>query len=502
MKYKLTLETLSPLHIGTGTILLKDFDYVSTREMTYVINQDVIYSAEFDSRGGEARLNVPPGRLVSADQWSEDSPTVRYTLRGGTTIEQIHEQIKDIHGQCYLPGSSLKGALRTALLAYASLNGTLDQAYVNYRQNVRGSFVKEAAAQNFETTFFRPLVDDANHDILRALQVFDSNPLPVSPSQLLLCSARVFTGGEPGLPVVVEALQKDATLEMEVTIDELALKYADRLGWEDRRLWLAHLVPILQSVSRRRIQDELQTARAKGFTAAEKFYQQLDQLAAMLDGTNSAVMQLGWGTGWNGMTIAPMLPKLMRDEARTKFELGRPPTQHGKWVPDLSKPYPKSRRLSAVNEIPGVPFGWVAITFEPVGQPTPFWETLVKQAGSIAKPVVRETLKQPPVSDTSSNISTQKPAPDVQKPPQRLLILSFTATPKIGDCFEAEVFDDNSGEILLLIPGVEDVDAYAVLRPGNYPAMMKSFKVIKCVVIGLEADKTQKNCVRVLCRAL
>ena len=216
MKYSVTIETLSPLHIGTGTELLKDFDYVSTRGRTYVINQDAVYGAEFDQRGGEARLSLPPSHLVSEDQWQEGSPLVRYTVQGSTSIEQIHEQIKDVHGCCYLPGSSLKGALRTGLLAHAALSGGLEEAEVNYRQGRDGNFVKEFAAENFERTLFRPLKNDPNHDLLRTLHVFDSQPMPAIPSRMMLCLARVFTGGEPtlrdDLPELVAHAQRNGQI--------------------------------------------------------------------------------------------------------------------------------------------------------------------------------------------------------------------------------------------------------------------------------------------------
>lgn len=511
MKYKVTLEILSPLHIGTGTELLKDFDYVSTKEMTYVINQDAVYSAEFDSRGGEARLNVPPGRLVSEDQWRENSPLVRYTLQGSTSIERVHEQIKDIHGCCYLPGSSLKGALRTSLLAYAMLNETLSQARINYRQTNRG-FVKEAAAQNFEQAFFRPAQDDANHDFLRALHVFDSLPLPILPSRLVLCPARVFTGGLPGSPIVVEAVQKGAIFETEILIDELELQYADKLGWEDRRLWLVNLLPILQAVSRRRIQQENQNAGEKGFITTEKFYQQLNHLAGKLAGTNSAVVQMGWGTGWSGMTIGPWLQKPVQDEARQKFQLGRPPGQRGGWEPDLSKPFPKSRRLRAANESPGEPLGWIAVTFEPLGQPSELWQTLAKE--SRIKPI------SPPTSAPTKSSAAAPPAatpsstkPEVQAPPasevpskpptppppaesKRPLTASFSGLPKAGDRFRGNVwFTDDNGSIYIEIPGLsaDDLAAALIARTALGSKKYKDGDTVICEVLAAEKDPNQKG---------
>ena len=59
MKYTLKIETLTPIHIGSGVELIAGFDYVSPevqQPVTYVLDQDAIYAAELKRNGARARL--------------------------------------------------------------------------------------------------------------------------------------------------------------------------------------------------------------------------------------------------------------------------------------------------------------------------------------------------------------------------------------------------------------------------------------------------------------
>ena len=175
------------------------------------------------------------------------------------------------------------------------------------------------------------------------------------------------------------------------------------------------LPTILQAVSHRRIQQEAHNAREKGFAAAEKFYQQLEHLVGKIAGTNSAVLQMGWGSGWSGMTVH-LLSKPVQNEICRNFQLGRPPGQHGSWEPDLSKSFPKSRRLRAVNDLSGVPLGWVIMMLERLGKPSKMWQSLVIQSRAEPIPAPTSSTQKPQVviSPAATSVPTES---IVQQPP-------------------------------------------------------------------------------------
>lgn len=361
MKYDLTISLLSPLHIGTGDVLLHDYDFKVAGQRTWVLNQDAILADAYEQSGTDTpdwnRLGLSPGQLVNDNELREGSPFVRYALAGATSIDQVREQIKDVHGKCYLPGSSLKGSLRTLLMSHAIRSG-----YLKPDLNRLGDR-REWAGQSWERAVFGP---DPNHDLLRALIVTDSAALPIAPSPLMLLNAQVFTGGIPGSPIVVEALKPDTVFHATLRVDEYLFSAATKsLGFADRRDWLKNLARIAGDVSHARIEREREWYRERpGFQSAVAFY---NQLAQVRTSDNAFFMQMSWGAGWTGKSVGFWLPKVEQDRLRQRYTLGRPP-RAGDWRPDLTKPFPKSRRLRARRSqnqvIADLPLGWVLVEMQ------------------------------------------------------------------------------------------------------------------------------------------
>lgn len=492
MKYKVAITTLTPLHIGTGTELLTDFDFLCEDETTFILNQDAIYARELERDPARPRLDRPAGKLVTRNDLRFGLPFVRYTLQGSTTVAQVREQIKDVFGQCYLPGSSLKGALRTAILRYAVETHVIESNTASWDNNPK------FADDEWEKAVFG---ETPNRDIFRALQVADSAPLPTESSPLMLGNVRVFVNArdadktESEIPVAVEAVRAGVTFEATLTFDELTLKYtedheqAPRLDWQTRRQWLAHLPEIARQAGRRHLNEELLMAQNKGFAAAEAFYK--EQLAG--DET-AIVLQMSWGTGWNGMTVGEHLPQAAHNQARQKYQLGMPPNldrfQREQWKPDLSKPFPKTRRLVNGDSMLGLPFGWARLTLTPLDEPKPL---LAKLARSPLAPMKTEAAPRvyASTSPRTSRASAREPvAPPPPKPPpapKSPLTESFTDIPKVGDRFRGTVFNVEGRALEMFIPGLDDTVAYAYIAPEDNDTSKKFNEgdTVICEVIGL-----------------
>jgi len=513
MKYTLTIETLSPLHIGSGVELIAGFDYVSPddQSITYVLDQDAIYAAELHKNGAQARLGQKASVLLGPGDLRPDSPYVRYTLNGNTRLERLQEQLMDVSGRVYLPGSTIKGALRNALMTYAATLMSFNAQDLNSDARY--------AAQQWEKQVFGDL---PQNDLLRALQAADSAALPLTPSPLESLPVQVFSqaSDEQSAPIWVEAVSKNQVFVSSLIIDELTLQYANdsRLRWGNKVGWLLNLLPILQAVSLRRIEQEFTKIQARGFSESADFYADLKSQAEKLPGTNSAFLQIGWGTGWMGMTIASALDKPTRDHLRVKYKLGKPPTwndkEMGVWEPILSKPYPKSRRLKAIRSgkasLADLPLGWVRLTIDPVGAPTlpDQWAKLTARAGQTFQ-ALAEFAAVSNLPEYSASLDLEFPGEDaihepfIPPPPvPKRIVASFTDTPEIGDGFDGSAFLDEKGEVQLIIPGLPDDQAYAVLKrsENTFLGKYQDGKIIPCVVIGIEPDPDQPKTSRVLCR--
>lgn len=364
--YRLTLQTLSPLHIGDGGELHQDFDYVVQQNRTYRLDEDAILLAKEKKlqavRGGQY---PPPGKLLDLPGDLENARFFRYALRGAPRSQQtdsiVRTFIKDVSDRPYVPGSSLKGAIRTALawMGWKDVRPALDRNAIGRSRSWAG--------QPLEKKLFGR---DPNHDLLRALHVSDLFGPQEAGQGLAVVNAQVLTLRSHGSPIELEALIGNTTLQGSLTVDEaLFAPWAEReLGFQNRKHWLdgKEMTARLQAHSRARI-DQLAAwfERAEGGQKIAGFYR---DLAAANPGPYGALVQLGWGSGWDGKTFWTHLqadPQLFEQLVR-EFRMTRPgkmalPRRPG-------DPFPKSRRVAMTvkDRIPlaAAPFGWVLLTLE------------------------------------------------------------------------------------------------------------------------------------------
>lgn len=367
IKWTAHIELLSPLHIGTGTDLLEGVDWIQHGGYVYMANQDALLETVFDRAGEEGRTDaaiasaiagmtlkdlVDAGYLTRED-FTADSPLFRYRLGGTPAMNQIREQIKDVYGRPYLPGSSLKGALRTVLAV-----GGATVHKIGFERLGRS---RSWAAQPVERELFGR---NPNYDLLRALQVSDSEPL--NPDCLSLVRVNIYpTAGQQtqrGLDLDVETLRHGVTLQVPVKIEGYLLSdQAEReLQFGDRKDWLLNLPRWGRVVAGRRIADEIEFfKRREDGRFALSFYSRLAQTWDRL-GDDEFLLQVGWGTGWRSKTFGRLLQedaqtfeRLLRDYRMT-IERGRRP----------GDPFPRTRHLVRIGEHPSVPLGWMRVKME------------------------------------------------------------------------------------------------------------------------------------------
>ncbi len=292
--YDVTVTTITPLHIGSGRELLNEYDYAIQKGRTWRINEDALLDAQDadDPRVAEQLARSRPVQLLKPLDYQEGSPFFRYSLRGAprSTGEgaQLREQLKDAYDRPYLPGTTLKGALRTALGWYMWEARQLQPEGRNLNRK------REFAARQYEQALFGK---DPNHDLLRALQVSDSEPLGAD--RLMVANARVINRrGELKAPIEMEAIASESVFHLTIKIDrQLFSDWAKAGGLTLRGDKLLEQLP--QVVSRhtqeRVAREAVWFAKAEGGVRIAQFYQQLAQTKV---GNRRFLIALGWGTGW------------------------------------------------------------------------------------------------------------------------------------------------------------------------------------------------------------
>jgi len=368
--YDVQVRLLTPLHIGSGRELLHKYDYAIHGGRTWRLDEGAILAMqETDDPAWTARLTrIPPADLLREEDFRADAPYFRYLVRGvpRSAAEgiQVREQLKDPYDRPYLPGSSLKGALRTALAwhGWKVLNLRPDKGRL--KPNPR------FAAQDYERRIFGK---NPNHDLLRALQVGDSEP--VGADRLILVNARVLhRSGATASPIELEALAPNTVLPLRIKLDEaLFSAWARRRGLTLRgREWLEQLLQIVRQHTAQRLADEV--AWFTGVPGAERvadFYRRLSQTGLP---AHAFLIQVGWGTGWDDKTFGSHLRAderfmegILAPRRRGGYGLARGRLRRG-------DPFPKSRRVlvrvrrgpgGQVHEEPAAPLGWLLVEMRP-----------------------------------------------------------------------------------------------------------------------------------------
>ena len=276
--YKLTLQTLTPIHIGDGEELRLGFDFVIRGNSTWRLDEDAILESKWDAmhlnQSGRTRYPLPGEVLREAD--FRNGRLFRYILRGAPRSRRADARlktfIKDHNDHPYIPGSSLKGALRTALAwtGWKEIKPYLERRAIGNRRSWAG--------RPLERKLFGK---DPNHDLLRALQVSDLHGDLDPGKALVVVNAQVLTRGGLQSPIEMESLLPNRTLTGSITVDEyLFSPQAEReLHFGHRKRWIDELMLRAQQHSQARIGKLLAWfGRVDGAERVANFYQQLDEL--------------------------------------------------------------------------------------------------------------------------------------------------------------------------------------------------------------------------------
>ncbi len=361
--YEVTVTPLTPLHIGSGRLLLNEYDYAIYEKFTWRIDEDAFISAQqeaqnvTDMRLAEKLAKIAPAQLLTPADYKPGSNLFRYRLTGTPRAKgagaQLQEMVKTVTDEAYLPGSSLKGAIRTALAWHGWAEKRLQPDTRDLDRDRR------FAGRWIEKQIMGP---DPNHDLLRALHVSDSDP--AGKDCFIVLNAQVVTPGSLGSPIELEAVKPDTAFSLTIKIDQqLFSQWAktNQLQLGGNGAWLNNLPALIQGYTAPRLNQELAWYQNRsGAEQTTGFYRQL--IGAKLP-PNACLLQLGWGTGWQGKTYGS---HLQQDQPFMESIISTYRLAKGKRL--AGDPFPKSRRSTVqvvkdktgqTRQRVGVPLGWV-----------------------------------------------------------------------------------------------------------------------------------------------
>ena len=172
---KLGLEIITPTQSGSGAELFKELDYIERSQMAFIVDQQASFQA---IASGNLALDA---QLLAGNRLSDwvnaAGQDFGYRLpwlgSAAKVPEKFREHLKDAQNRPYLPGSAIKGAIRTALIAewLRSMPSSTFSHLLPQKDRLGKSPSKQWAAKKLMDEITGK---DAKQDIFRSFKVKDT----------------------------------------------------------------------------------------------------------------------------------------------------------------------------------------------------------------------------------------------------------------------------------------------------------------------------------------
>ena len=369
----LGIEILTPVQCGSGQELFKKLDYVEKDHKVFIVDQAQSFN-EVASNDADTNNLLMGGKDLS--DLVELAGYFGYSLpmfsRSSKVPEKIREHLKDAHDQPYIPGSSLKGAIRSALIAWY-LRSLSDTNFQRLLPNATDS-AKDKKGKHADNKLLEHLLGkEPKQDIFRALHVKDAM---FKTGDLCLVDVRwlnltgnadrpevkwrsitahnSFSEWHDADGIYAEMLTPKSQASFQLQWDEFLLSDLSRWHGAANDILprtLEDLRTRLNAHANYRLQQEIDFYYAHCKYGKRAPAQECEILQKHIkDDPDSIYLQLSWGSGWRGMT-GDWMDDGLELEMRELYNLdsGR-----------RTMPFPKTRRLAVSGE-PKLPLGWIRL---------------------------------------------------------------------------------------------------------------------------------------------
>lgn len=378
-----TISTLSPIHIQAGKLEYGE-GFIRVGENVYVVDAPKLQTEIFKFGGLEtvnqytqvfSKPNPDIAKFLDKIRYNYKS-NIRKISKGIVRLPRGNRFIQSGFGKHFVPGSSIKGAIKTAVLYHLMkniltdhpdiLDTFVDKKITAYLNDPSNDQKQRFAAELLENTFQsrhpqehfpndQRTDEDPNGpftDIFRAIKVKDAIIEKLSEVQFENILFTTLNGANQIAQKRVgrnfECFHGETTIE--ITIDHEILESFKRAGVTPPFSGVPSLIKLCQDFAQRQW-DAAQTFLGKYPGAGGLDLSEVDKFYTK--NKNPATLRVGWGTGMLGTTISLLLDEPIRVDLRNEVISGG----HHK----RPKPAPKSRRFVLENGQPIYPLGWIEL---------------------------------------------------------------------------------------------------------------------------------------------
>ena len=375
----LKIQTISPIVIREGGHTINYYiDYIPIGNRVFVIKKEKLlkklmekgllerYISILDEAVKTQDISILKKFFVTENLCDETflSAVSMYVLNSNINLEetqfrQIGYFIRDSYMRPYIPGSSIKGALRTALLYNLIIE---DPDHVKHVNSVLNEVIKDKRADirkvddKLEERYLRgtyytvmkkrgreikKLVPGPHRDIFRGIMISDGSPF--ANEDILVSKVLLKESDEERELTLVEMLKAGVTSVHHIKVDEYFTEVIAHIMELKNRINLSGDIPrILNNFYIEVLKEEKAFAEEENILQLVNFYSRLEKALT----NNRFLIRIGWGSGWLSTTIGLILRREMPDlleKLRLKYKMGIP-----------GKPFPLSRKLTIDYQ----PLGW------------------------------------------------------------------------------------------------------------------------------------------------
>lgn len=347
---KIQITTLTPVHIGSGNFLQYNTEFVrtatSTGQFLRVIDDRKILDLIGEEHLNDWLLSIERKESIKdlVKRYASQSKIADYSKRRMVLFSDVKETdtlkecIHDGFGVPYIPGSSIKGAIRTAVLAskVKRINDLSDKIK-DKSGKIKASLVEKELFGK-----------DPNLDVFRFLQVGDAYFEKDTEIALRLVMRLNITGNEETLvpsvgnckPQLVEAigLEENAVFQMKI-LPRFEIVSS-----------LFQLFQLVNAHTLKLVEEEIQIWQEYGNRiGADEYIEKMNEVLSVIKDCESdeCVLRIGHASGWRFITGAwtESLPNFETDVVNA----ARP----GNNYKYSNYDFPKSRRTDSDTDLLG-----------------------------------------------------------------------------------------------------------------------------------------------------
>lgn len=331
---KILIETITPLHIGSGRTLQGNTEYlyfnesktvsiIDERKVLEIIGPENIDKWVTIIEKGENLLDYlkqrSPTKSISPSQTDKRLLKVNGNSNPTSGKSGIREQLFSGNGQPILPGSSLKGAVRTAILNQVILKNPTFANRINDFKERRTFFNNRTQKEEIKISYKGVQLEkkyfggDPNHDIFRLLRIGDAH---FNQTECILAETlnEKVTGHEIKQSVQqhIECIPANQSALCGVQIPQDLIREIEKRPTESRQMQgidSIKSIPIIftqiKAHSKKHIEQEIKKYELLNLpNQADSYVETLKDISESYQNLteNQCILRVGFGTGYLSMT--------------------------------------------------------------------------------------------------------------------------------------------------------------------------------------------------------